>query len=181
MKEIKNEEGFERYPFGGILGNSVIVRVLEQFIADPDSAYSISDLAKLTNSSKPAVSDSIEQLKRFSILRTINKNKTRPQYVIRKNINKLTALILLQYAVIDDEQGTELMMEAISELSQYYQPNREQTPVYSTNPAGISQNPGGKQLIVFPSSSGDWSSSQPPDILLKVTGPITGARVKTRE
>lgn len=147
MKEINSEEELQRYPFGGILGNSVTVRVLEQFIADPDSAYSISDLAKLTNSSKPAVGDSVEQLKRLSVLRTINKNKNRPQYVIRKNMYKLTALTLLQYAVIDDEQGTDLMMDAIYELSKYALPSQEQTHIYGTDPAGMPPNAEGKPSI----------------------------------
>jgi hypothetical protein len=102
-------------PFGGLLGNSVIVRVLQELVADPTSTYSQSDLSKLTESSMPSVKDAIVRLEGIGLLRKTNKNKKHPSYVVVSRSKSFIALTLLAYAVLDDRQGSSIMEDAMSE------------------------------------------------------------------
>ena len=76
MSKTIGDNNSIKIPFGGIIGNSVIVRVLQELVADPGSTYSQADLSKLTESSKPSVKDAIIRLEKLRFLRKTNKNNT---------------------------------------------------------------------------------------------------------
>ena len=55
MTEDENLEREQRLPYGGLFGDSNLIKVLEQMIADPDLEYRPIDLEKLTKESAPTV------------------------------------------------------------------------------------------------------------------------------
>ena len=101
--------------FTSILGNSVTLKVIQEFIADPDEPYSISYMHELTGSSKPAVKDAFNLLLKSKLIYQANKNDKRPLFKINKKSNRFVALTLLSYAILDDNDRTDLMKAAIKE------------------------------------------------------------------
>jgi predicted AAA+ superfamily ATPase len=101
--------------FTSILGDSVLIRVVQEFIADPDEPYSISYMHELTGSSKPAVRDAFNLLLDSKLINRANKNDKRPLFKIDKKSNRFIALTLLSYAVLDDFNKTNIMEEAIKQ------------------------------------------------------------------
>lgn len=108
-------ENHDDSPFGGILGNNVIVRIVEELIADPESVYSPTDLSELTSSSAPQVRKSIERLLKAGFVKPANRSEKRPVYKVDTSTNKFVALTLLAYAAIDDKEKTNLMLRAIKQ------------------------------------------------------------------
>ena len=115
MSKTIGDNNSIKIPFGGIIGNSVIVRVLQELVADPGSTYSQADLSKLTESSKPSVKDAIIRLEKLRFLRKTNKNKRYSSYIVDTRCKSFVALTLLAYATLDDRQGTSLMEAAMKE------------------------------------------------------------------
>ena len=101
--------------FTSILGNSVIIKVIQEFIADPDEPYSISYMHELTDSSKPAVREAFDLLLKSKMIEQVNKNNKRPLFKIDKKSNRFIALTLLSYAILDDINKSDIMNEAIKE------------------------------------------------------------------
>lgn len=101
--------------FTSILGNAVIIKVIQEFVADPDEPYSISYMHELTGSSKPAVKDAFNLLLKSKLIYHANKNDKRPLFKIDKRSNRFIALTLLSYAILDDRERTDLMKAAIKE------------------------------------------------------------------
>lgn len=101
--------------FTSILGNSVTLKVIQEFIVDPDEPYSISYMHELTGSSKPAVKDAFNLLLKSKLIYQANKNDKRPLFKINKKSNRFVALTLLSYAILDDNDRTDLMKAAIKE------------------------------------------------------------------
>jgi hypothetical protein len=101
--------------FTSILGNSVIIKVVQEFIADPDEPYSISYMHELTDSSKPAVRDAFNVLLRSKLIYKANKNDKRPLFKIDRKSERFIALTLLLYAILDDVNKSNLMGKAINE------------------------------------------------------------------
>ena len=115
MSKTIGDNNSIKIPFGGIIGNSVIVRVLQELVADPWSTYSQADLSKLTDSSKPSVKDAILRLEKLGFLRKANKNKRYSSYIVNTRSKSFVALTLLAYAALEDRQGTSLMEAAMKE------------------------------------------------------------------
>ncbi len=101
--------------FISILRNGVIIKVIQEFIADPDEPYSISYMHELAGSSKPAVKDAFNLLLKSKLIYQANKNDKRPLFKINKKSNRFVALTLLSYAILDDNDRTDLMKAAIKE------------------------------------------------------------------
>ena len=101
--------------FTSILGNNVTLKVIQEFIADPDEPYSISYMHELTGSSKPAVKDAFNLLLNSKLIYQANKNDKRPLFKINKKSNRFVALTILSYAILDDNDRTDLMKAAIKE------------------------------------------------------------------
>jgi DNA-binding transcriptional regulator GbsR (MarR family) len=101
--------------FGGILGNGIIIKIIQEFIADPDEPYSISYMHELTEASKPAITDAFKTLLKTGLIYRANKNYKRPLYKINKESKKFVALSLLSYAALDDMNKTNTMDKALTE------------------------------------------------------------------
>lgn len=111
--ERKLEAG-ER-PFGGLLGNSVLLRVIEEIMADPHREFRPKNLQILTDSSPPRIKTALESLAAQGLLRKISNDSQRPVYKANLESKRLKALELLAYAVIDNREGTSYMDQSIKD------------------------------------------------------------------
>ena len=102
-------------PYGGLLGDSVTLRVVEELVADPDTVFGPTDLAELTDSSPPAVRKVLNDLVELKFVRLANKNPKRPVYSVVKSAKRFIALELLAYARLDDLEGTKFFEDRLSE------------------------------------------------------------------
>lgn len=110
-EEEKLESG--RLPFGGLFGNSVLLRVLREIVADPHREFRPKELEALTASSAPRIKNALDALMSQGMLENISKDAQRPVYKVNLECKRLTALTLLIYAVTDDRDGTCCMDDAI--------------------------------------------------------------------
>lgn len=107
-------------PFGGIIGDSVRIRLLEEFISDPDNpTYSLADLARYTASSPPAVKKELTKLLKQGFIKVTNKNTHRPTYQVDTKSKRFFILTLLSTAVLDDKNGTELTEYEMDNYSEF--------------------------------------------------------------
>ncbi len=131
----------EDKPYGGLLGDSVTLRVVEEMVADPDTVYAPTDLAELTDSSPPAVRKVLNELARLRLVRLANKNRKRPVYILDKSNKRFFALELLAYARLDDREGTTFFEDRLREIDRrltlsVFKNLPQNKLVVSTAPAG---------------------------------------------
>jgi len=100
-------------PFGGLLGDTAELRVLEEIVADPYTDYTQGDLVELTGLSDPSVRKGIERLVEHGIVRNVSRVRRRPVYRADPDSRKLTALTFLAYASMDGRDGTRAMDDAV--------------------------------------------------------------------
>jgi len=106
----------ERYiekPYGGLFGNSVIVNLLEEIVADPYRNYHPKDLEEIINASSSSIRNSLSTLTSIGILEKDIANQKHPVYRTKINSKRLMALTFLAYGTLDDRDGTTCMDEAI--------------------------------------------------------------------
>lgn len=103
-------------PYGGLLGDSVTLRVVEEIVADPNTVFSPTDLAELTDSSAPAVRKVLNDLLTLKFIKLANRNPKRPVYSVVKSTKRFLALELLAYARLDDREGTTFFDERLKEV-----------------------------------------------------------------
>lgn len=116
-------------PFGGLFGNGVLPRVLQQLVADPESDYHPNELAELTGSSGPAVRAALRTLRGIDFIANVGTSERRPIYRVAPDSRRLRALTFLAYAWSDDRDRTRAMDEAVSA---YYQTEVPETQSSST-------------------------------------------------
>lgn len=110
-------------PFGGLLGNSVAVRALNQFVADPYTVYTTHTVAGLAGATPPRVRDALTNLAAVGFLLKDSTNPRRPLYRANPESKRLIALTLLSYAVLDDHFSTSHFDTAILDyLAGEYRP-----------------------------------------------------------
>lgn len=102
-----------RLPYGGLFGDSNIVKIIEQVIADPDIEYRPIDLEKLTKESAPTVRLSLKTLTSLGVLLKDETDSQHPVYRVNIESKRFVALTLLAYAVLDDENGTNAMNKIV--------------------------------------------------------------------
>jgi hypothetical protein len=115
-KRTASPIGDEEYidtPFGGLFGSISQQKVLQEFVADPYSTYTPTDLTELTDLTEPTVREAIGVLLRLGIIRNISRRTSRPLYQVNMESKRLTALTFLTYATLDDRYGEEHMLDAI--------------------------------------------------------------------
>jgi len=105
--------GIDIGPFGGLFGDGVDIRVLNEIVADPHSNYSYKDLSELTGFTHNPVKRAVTNLVRAGLLENISKDRQHPLFLVRKSSKRLLAMTLLSYAVIDDRDGTSCLDIAI--------------------------------------------------------------------
>lgn len=115
MVNKENTNNFHDQSFGGLLGNGVIVRVVQELVADPDSVYSLSDISKLTGASIPAVKDAISKLQGIRFVENASRHTTRSSFRVNQKMKPFIALTFLAYSITDDNYGSSLMEDAMRE------------------------------------------------------------------
>lgn len=104
-----------KLPFGGLLGNTVLLRVLREIVADPYREFRPKKLQILASSSPPRIKHALDALTTQGFLRNISMDSQRPVYMVNLESKQLIALTLLAYSVIDDRDKTNCMDEAIKD------------------------------------------------------------------
>jgi hypothetical protein len=112
-EEQKLEAG--KLPYSGLFGNSVLLRVVEEIVADPHREFRPKKLQILTASSPPSIKTALDALTAQGLLRKSSSDPQRPVYKVNLESKRLTALTHLAYAVIDDREDTNYMDEAIKD------------------------------------------------------------------
>lgn len=113
----EDELGLEaaKSPFGGFLGNSVLLRVMEEIVADPCREFRPKNLKILAASSAPRIKAALDALTDQGLLKKTSIDSQRPVYKANLESKRLTALTLLAYAAIDDRDETDCMNQAIKD------------------------------------------------------------------
>jgi hypothetical protein len=114
LPEIPRE--LERYvdkPYGGLFGNSVQVKVVEEIVADPYSNYRPKDLENILEASPPSIRTALFNLTALGLLVKDTSDTQHPIYHVNMDSKKLIALTFLAYATMDDREGSDLMNTAI--------------------------------------------------------------------
>lgn len=104
-----------RLPYDGLFGDSNLIRVLRQVIADPFTEYRPIDLEKLTNNCAPTVRDSLKTLTSLGLLIKDERDHQHPVYRVNTESKRYLALTFLAYAVLDDKKGTDCMDDVIAD------------------------------------------------------------------
>jgi len=104
---------FSRLPFGGLFGNTVLIRVIREITADPYREFRPRELEVLTSSSAPRIKNALELLAAQGLLENISCDSQRPVFRVNLSSKRLMALTLLAYAVTDDRDGTDCMDDAV--------------------------------------------------------------------
>ncbi len=112
-EEDEKQMESNRLPFGGLFGNTVLLRVIREITADPYREFRPKELVALAASSAPRIKNALETLVAQGLLENISRDPQRPVYRVNLASKRLTALTLLAYAVTDDRDGTASMEDAI--------------------------------------------------------------------
>jgi hypothetical protein len=116
MYDMADEiEDYDLLPYGGLFGNSHLVRVIRQIVADPFEEYRPSDLKELAEVSAPSIRNDLKLLTRLGILIKDSSDKQHPIYRTNTECKRYFALTLLAYAVIDDRNGTDCTDDFIAD------------------------------------------------------------------
>lgn len=95
-------------PFGGTLGDTPILKVVEEMVADPFDPYTSQELAEFTGLSLMEVNDALEKLCMVGLV-----TQNGDTYTVNVECKRYLALTLLAYAVLDDAWGTDLMVHVM--------------------------------------------------------------------
>ncbi len=107
MVRKDNLRKYGSLPYDGLLGDSNIVSVLEEVIADPYMEYRPIDLVGLTGETSPTVRKSLKTLTSVGLLLKDKTDLRHPVYRVNTKSKKYLALNLLAFAVLDDKLGTD--------------------------------------------------------------------------
>lgn len=115
-------------PYDGLLGDSNIISILEEVIADPSMEYRPIDLVRLTGETSPTVRKSLIALTSTGLLLKDKTDPRHPVYRVNTKSKKYLVLNLLAYAVLDDKLGTDRVDRIIANycdtvLREKYKPN----------------------------------------------------------
>ena len=116
LPELPKE--LERYvtkPYGGLFGNAVQIKVVEEIVADPYSDYRPKDLEEMTGASAPSIRRVLNNLTTLGLLIKDSNDAQHPVYRPNLKTKKIVALTFLAYALADDRNGSEYMDSAILE------------------------------------------------------------------
>ena len=100
-------------PYGGLFGDSALIRIIEEIVADPYSYYRPKDFEEITGSSTPSVRKALTMLTDMGLLKKDARDPQHPIYQPVLGSKTLLALTFLSYAMIDDKEGTNCLEEAL--------------------------------------------------------------------
>lgn len=118
---VQLPEGFKRFvnqPYGGLFGDTVHAKVIEEMVADPYRTYHPKDIQDMTDASAPAIRKTLRELTNIGLCIKDSSDKQHPTYQINLNNKRTIALTFLAYAVLDDRDRTDCMNEAIRHYCQ---------------------------------------------------------------
>jgi len=98
-------------PYGGLLGDTVLARVMEELIADPHSFYRSKDLEELTGCTSPSIREALKTLREYGLV--TSSGDKHPVHSVNIHCKTFIALTLLAYAVLDDQDDGDCMDTAI--------------------------------------------------------------------
>jgi hypothetical protein len=102
---------FSDTPYGGLFGDTVMARVVEEIVSDPHAVYRLKDLEDLTGNSAPRIREALGTLTGLGLLKSTGGKH--PAYTVDTSRRSFVALTLLTYAVLDDREGSECMDTAV--------------------------------------------------------------------
>jgi len=108
------EEMYLNEPYGGLFGNSVMAKVVEELVADPTMDYRPKYLVDVTGNSEGSINKVLKKLLKLGLIENKMTGK-HPVYRVRVESKKFAALSFLAYAMPDDRKGTDCMNMAISD------------------------------------------------------------------
>ena len=116
-----------RLPYDGLFGDSNLIRIIRQVIADPFTKYRPIDLEILTRNRAPTVRESLRILTSLGLLMRDESDRQHPVYRVNTESKRYLALTFLAYAVLDDWNGTDCMDDIVadyynSSLREKYKP-----------------------------------------------------------
>jgi DNA-binding transcriptional ArsR family regulator len=111
-----DEEMYLDNPYGGLFGDTVIAKVVEELVADPTMDYRPKYLADVCGKSEGSIYEVLKKLVKLGLIEKSLEGK-HPVYRVRVESKKFAALSFLAYAMLDDRFGTDCMDGA---LSDYY-------------------------------------------------------------
>jgi DNA-binding transcriptional ArsR family regulator len=125
-----------KLPYGGLFGDSNLIKVIEQVMADPDIEYRPIDLEKLTKESPPTVRASLKILTSQGLLFKDETDRQHPVYRVNTESKRFVALTFLAYAVLDDMNGTDSMNKIIEGYCGFIaeKPEESKEPVMGGDP-----------------------------------------------
>ncbi len=134
-----------RLPFGGLFGNTVLLRVIREITADPYREFRPKDLEVLAASSAPRIKFALEALVKQNLLENISSDPQRPVYRVNLASKRLMALTLLAYSVTDDRDGTACMQDAIRH---YYDEEARDEPESQSDHKILISSEGGRGVRI---------------------------------
>jgi DNA-binding transcriptional ArsR family regulator len=100
-------------PYGGLFGDSALIRIIEEIVADPYSYYRTKDFEEVTGSSTPSVRKALTILTDMGLLKKDARDSQHPIYQPVLDSKTLLALTFLSYAIIDDKEETNCLEAAL--------------------------------------------------------------------
>jgi len=120
------EEMYLNKPYGGLFGDTVMAKVVEELIADPTMDYRPKYLEDVTGKSEKSIHDALKKLVILGLIEKCGDEK-HPIYRVIVKSKKFAGLSFLAYAMLDDREGTDCMDMAVSDyynsvLREKYEP-----------------------------------------------------------
>ena len=116
------EEMFLDEPYGGLFGDTVMARVVEEIVSDPTQDFRPKYLVEMTGKSAKSIADALKKLTHLGLIEK-NGDDNHPVYRVIVPSKKFVALSFLAYAMLDDRDGSDCMNAAIA--SYYHRVLRE--------------------------------------------------------
>jgi len=108
------EEMYLDEPYGGLFGDTVMAKVVEELVADPTMDYRPKYLVDITGKSEGSIQTVLKKLLKLKLIEKKIDGK-HPVYRVRVESKKFAALSFLAYSMLDDRDGTDCMNVAISD------------------------------------------------------------------
>ncbi len=114
LPELPEElENYIDKPYGGLFGDNVQIRIIEEIVADPYRNYRPKYFEEMIGATAPPVRRTLNNLTALGLLEKDTTDKQHPIYLPNLKSKKIVALTFLSYASVDDRDGSDSMDSAI--------------------------------------------------------------------
>lgn len=114
LPELPKElEKYVDKPYGGLFGDNVQTKIIEEIVADPYRNYRPRYFEETIGVSPPSVRTALNNLTNLGLLEKDISDSQHPLYRPNMKSKKIVALTFLSYASVDDRDGSDCMNEAI--------------------------------------------------------------------